>query len=100
MVKLLPNPFKPTLNKPRSSPVFLTYFMFIILLRVVAPSDSFGTVEFPGPVEHPMLAAPLWGVSVPWEDGITDFAVVGDDDGFLNLVYHVHGDINFGLFDQ
>ncbi len=100
MVNLLPNPLKPILNKPRSSPVFLTFFILILLLRVVVPSDSFGAVVFPGPVEHPMLAAPLWGVSVPWEDGITDFAVVGDDDGFLNLVYHVHGDINFGLFDR
>ncbi len=98
LVKLLPNLLKSILARSGSSLGFLSFLMLTILLPVVFPSNSFGALEFPGPIEQPMLASPLCAYSIPWEDGTTDYAVVGDDGGFLNLVYHVFGDINFGIF--
>lgn len=70
----------------------------IIVVQVFCAVPSMGVVEFPGSVEQSLLAGPLSAVSVPWSDGNSDFLFVGDDDGFLNVIYHVHGDIHFGIF--
>jgi len=73
---------------------------FAILLQVALAAPPVGAVEFPGPVQQPLLAGPLSAVSVPWSDGFEEFLIVGDDNGYLNLIYHQFNDVEYGLYSR
>ncbi len=100
MVRLLPNPAKSTVKRLTSCLSFLSVSIFVFLLSLTVPAHCLGAFEFPGPVERSMLASPTWGYSVPWENGITDFAVIGDNAGYLNLLYNIQGEFSFGFFSR
>jgi hypothetical protein len=72
--------------------------VFLVLVHASGAGPATAAVEFPGPMEQSLLAAPLSAISVPWDDGNSEFLIVGDDNGFLNLVYHLFQDIHFGVF--
>ncbi len=77
------------------------YWWFAMALVIFAQTShvvfAWGGVEFPGPVDRPLLAAPLSAVSVPWSGGNSEYLLVGDESGHLNLVYHLFQDVHFGV---
>jgi FG-GAP-like repeat/FlgD Ig-like domain/FG-GAP repeat len=73
---------------------------FAILVCLVSPLIAQDNVDFPGAVDYPMFSAPLSATRVEWSDGVTDYLVVGDDSGQLNLVRHLFGDIHFSTFTR
>ncbi len=59
------------------------------LLALAGPVCAAGDeIQFPGPVAVTIFGAPLSAAGVPWSDGTTDYLVVGDDLGYINLLYH------------
>ncbi len=75
-------------------------FSLTLLVLAALSGPSMGAVEFPGPVQQNLLAGPLSAVSVPWSDGNTEYLLVGSDDGFLSIVYHLFGDVHFEILDR
>lgn len=84
-------------NRLNDQPVRLAVLLCVVLLALLAVPAQ-GSVEFPGPVEQPLLAGPRSAVSVPWNTGNSDFLVVGDDQGFMNFIYHLFLDVNYAVY--
>ncbi len=90
------------LKKHPIRPLISNFWWAAILVSVLAQifplTPAMGAVEFPGPVEQPLLAGPLSAIPIPWSDENAEYLLVGNDNGFLNVVYHLFQDIHFDIF--
>ncbi len=72
--------------------------LLVALAGGALPSEP--EVEFPGPILQPTLGAPFSAAVVPWNDGVTDYLVVGDDIGYVSLYYHFLDNTSFLLLTR
>lgn len=77
---------------------FLALALGLLLALPVMAGDS--GVEFPGPILKTIFGAPLSAQRVPWSDGASDHLVVGDDLGYLNIIYHLGDNTRYQILDR